>query len=450
MGLPASASFESHASDTDDLLDCIRSAINDDFTREPRGSDELSQAVGALIRRCRDRSVSELDDVVKTSISVNETAAMSAKLLFDLRHIDGEAQGIASAAEEMAASVNEVAQRGDEIKNNVRRANEACGTSEEALVATSETMTTINRALVETSGGISVVEELGSSISILAADIKKIATQTNILAINAAVEAARAGEAGRGFAVIAGEVKALSDRTATATEEIGDIVGKLHSGLSGMVTAMESSQASARDGDTTLANLRTALSKASDELNDVMANAEHIAIALEQQNEASQSVASGIGTVAMSSANALEQLENLVDCMDDAQSGVNSRLLFLGKANFPSKIVKLAQSDHVIWKRRLANMIIGREGLKADELSNHRNCRLGKWYESLRHTAIGTNADFKALEEPHAAVHQHGIEAARKFNAGNVKGALGEIDMVNAASEKVLAGLQKLESIAVD
>ena len=181
-----------------------------------------------------------------------------------------------------------------------------------------------------------------------------------------------------------------------------------------------------------------------------MANAEHIAIALEQQNEASQSVASGIGTVAMSSANALEQLENLVDCMDDAQSGVNSRLLFLGKANFPSKIVKLAQSDHVIWKRRLANMIIGREGLKADELSNHRNCRLGKWYESLRHTAIGTNADFKALEEPHAAVHQHGIEAARKFNAGNVKGALGEIDMVNAASEKVLAGLKKLESIAVD
>ena len=113
MGLPASASIESHASDTDDLLDCIRSAINDDFTREPRGSDELSQAVGALIRRCRDRSVSELDDVVKTSISVNETAAMSAKLLFDLRHIDGEAQGIASAAEEMAASVNEVAQRGD-------------------------------------------------------------------------------------------------------------------------------------------------------------------------------------------------------------------------------------------------------------------------------------------------------------------------------------------------
>lgn len=450
VGLPASVSVQSHGSETDDLLDCIRLAINDDFTHEPKGTDELSQAIAALIRRCRDRSTSELDDVVKTSISVNETAAMSAKLLYDLRHIDGEAQGIAAAAEEMAATVNEVAQHGEEIRNNVRRANQASNISEDALTETSKSMATINHALVETSAGISVVEELGTNISAIAADIRKIASQTNILAINAAVEAARAGEAGRGFAVIAAEVKALSDRTAIATQEIGDIVTRLHSGLTGMVSAMDSSRASAQNGDTALANLRTALSNASRELADVIANADHIAVALEQQKEASQSVASGIGTVAMSSGNSLEELEHLVDCMGDAQEGINSRLLYLGKANFPNKIVKLAQSDHVIWKRRLANMIIGREGLKADELSNHHNCRLGKWYDGLRHTALGSNTHFMALEAPHADVHHHGIEAARQFNSGNVKGALNEIDKVNAASEKVLAGLKLLEKLPLD
>ena len=450
MGLPASVSVQSHGSETDDLLDCIRSATNDDFTQEPKGTDELSQAIAALIRRCRDRSTAELDDVVKTSISVNETAAMSAKLLYDLRHIDGEAQGIAAAAEEMAATVNEVAQHGEEIRNNVRRANEASSISEDALTETSKSMATINHALVETSAGISVVEELGTNISAIAADIRKIASQTNILAINAAVEAARAGEAGRGFAVIAAEVKALSDRTAVATQEIGDIVTRLHSGLTGMVSAMDSSRASAQNGDTALANLRTALANASRELSDVIANADHIAVALEQQKEASQSVASGIGTVAMSSGDSLEQLEDLVDCMGDAQAGINSRLLYLGKANFPGKIVKLAQSDHVIWKRRLANMIIGREGLKANELSNHHDCRLGKWYDSLRHTALGSNSHFIALEAPHADVHHHGIEAARQFNLGNVKGALNEIDKVNTASEKVLAGLKLLERLPLD
>ena len=450
MGLAVSIDVETEFSETEDILNCITSAINDDFTREPSGSDALSQAVASLIRKCRDRSSTELDDVVKTSISVNETAAMSAKLLYDLRHIDGEAQNIATAAEEMAATVNEVAQHGDEIKNNVRRANAACTNSEEALVETSASMKTINHALVETSDGIGVVEELGTSISAIASDIRKIASQTNILAINAAVEAARAGEAGRGFAVIAQEVKALSDRTATATQEIGDIVSKLHSGLSGMVSAMDTSRASAQNGDTALANLRLALSEASAELSEVITNADHIAVALKQQKDASQSVASGIGNVAMSSGNSLEQLENLVDRMDDAQDGINARLLYLGKANFPSKIVRLAQSDHVIWKRRLANMVIGREGLKADELANHHNCRLGKWYDGLRHTALGGNSEFKALEAPHAAVHQHGIEAARMFNAGNVKGALDEIDKVNVASEKVLAGLKLLERVAID
>jgi methyl-accepting chemotaxis protein len=175
VGLPASIGVQADVSETEALLECIKSAINDDFTREPQGSDELSQSVAALIRRCRDRSSSELDDVVKTSISVNETAAMSAKLLYDLRHIDGEAQGIAAAAEEMAATVNEVAQHGEEIKNNVRRANEASSISEDALSETSASMTTINRALVETSEGIGVVEELGTSISAIAADIRKIA-----------------------------------------------------------------------------------------------------------------------------------------------------------------------------------------------------------------------------------------------------------------------------------
>jgi methyl-accepting chemotaxis protein len=450
MGLPASVAIEPPLSDMEDLLVCIKHAINNDFTHQPQGADELSRLVGQLILSCSDRSTSELDDVVKTSVSINETAAMSAKLLYDIRKIDEEAQGIAAAAEEMASTVNEVAQHGEEINNNVRRANEACERSQTVLVETSGSMETINRALVETSDGISVVEQLGSSISEIATNIRKIASQTNILAINAAVEAARAGESGKGFAVIATEVKALSDRTAVATQEIGDIVTKLHGGLSGMVSAMDTSREAARNGDAALENLRMALSKASKELSDVITNSDHISVALNQQKEASQSVASGIGTVATSSTTAREQLEGLIDCMDDAQTGINSRLQYLGKANFPSKIVKLAQSDHVIWKRRLANMIIGREGLDPRELSNHHNCRLGKWYDGLRHTAFGATPEFMAIEEPHAHVHQHGIEAARQYNSGNIKAALDEIDKVNAASEMVLRGLKQLERFPID
>lgn len=437
--------FTENDAGSGDLLACIEAAAKDDYTREPSGSDALSRAVAALIRRCRERTAVELNDIVGVSVSVNETATMSAHLLYDLRQVDEESQGIAAAADEMAATVNEMAQHGQAIVRNARRAGETCHVSTQALGETSERMQAINGALIETNERIGSIQELGASISAIAGNIKKIASQTNMLAINAAVEAARAGEAGRGFAVVAAEVKALSDRTANATLEIGNIISKLDGSLLAMVSAMSGSRASAEKGVQSLDTLRNALTTASKELDNVIANADHISVALDQQREASQSVATGIGTVAMSSVKATGQLENLIGSMEQAQGGLNSRLQFLAGATIPGKIVKLAQSDHVIWKRRLANMIIGREGLKANELADHHTCRLGKWYDGCRHTTLGHDSDFVALEDPHERVHSHGIEAVRRFNAGDIRGALRELQCVEVASEAVLGGLVRLE-----
>lgn len=429
----------------DDLLSCIEAAIEGDYMRIPAGTDPLSHAVARLIEKVQRQTSATLTDVVAVSVGVNETAVMSANLLYNFRQVDEEAQAIATAADEMVVTVREIADRGQEAARKARAAEQACASSKAALSQTGERMRTINVAVTDTNERIGSIQELSSRISDIATGIKKIASQTNMLAINAAVEAARAGDAGRGFAVVASEVKALSDRTAAATVEIGDIISKLHSGLGAMVTSMNLSRTSVTEGTQAVETLQSTLASAAVMIDEAVGNVDQIAVALEQQRASAQSVAAGIATVAGNSTKSTRDLERVIGAMDMAQSSLNKQLQQLASCTLPGKIIKLAQSDHVIWKKRLADMMIGREGLRVEELADHRNCRLGKWYQSMRGTVAGQSPAFIALDDPHCRVHQHGIDAVRLYNKGDIAGALSELACVEVASNEVLVQLRLLE-----
>ncbi|MCS6854203.1 MAG: CZB domain-containing protein [Elioraea sp.] len=97
-----------------------------------------------------------------------------------------------------------------------------------------------------------------------------------------------------------------------------------------------------------------------------------------------------------------------------------------------------------MWKRRLVAMAAGRLKLKADELADHRSCRLGKWYYGEGSRPFRCERAFAELEEPHRKVHEHGKEAARLFAEGKTDQALAEIAKVEAASDEVLRLLEEL------
>ena len=128
------------------------------------------------------------------------------------------------------------------------------------------------------------------------------------------------------------------------------------------------------------------------------------------------------------------------------QHGLGKQIGKLAELNVPDKVIKLAQSDHVLWKKRLANMIIGREGLKPEELSDHHTCRLGKWYDTVQDPKYKNNPVFQQLVDPHKLVHQHGIQSVRYFNDGKFDEALAEISKVETASKDVLSMLAELEA----
>jgi methyl-accepting chemotaxis protein len=428
-----------------DVLQQLNGLCDGDYMDKPAGDDELSQTVSRLAGLLRERAGSTMSNVVEISIRVNETACMTARLLHTFRNTDGQIQEMASTAEEMASSVVEIGRHGAQIKHSVETTGDAVASSEKALAVTTEKMDVIAKAVEQTSIEVSSIQTFAKQITEISSDIKRIAAQTNLLAINAAVEASRAGDAGRGFAVVAAEIKALSDRTTKATGEIAGIVGNLHTGVGVVVASMGASDTAVKDGNSAVQNLADAIAKVDESMTAVTGNAAHISEALKQQEIASQQIARGVAEIATNSTQSTQALERVVDAMDSAQSSLTHELAQISEVEVPNKIIKLAQSDHVIWKKRLANMMIGKAGLRAQELADHHSCRLGKWYDKVTDPELTGHPAFKKLAQPHALVHQHGIEAVRQYGAGNIQSALDHIEMVEEVSKDVLSLLRQLE-----
>lgn len=428
-----------------EALKCLRAILSGDYTVTPVVSDELTELLKNVSDQLESGAVEELGRVVNISIKVNETAIFSAEMLHNLRKMDDKSQTIAAAAEQMVYTVKEIGNYGANIATQANEAKEATQVGTSAATDAVNKMDNIATSVQDASNKVNVLSDFSRQIGNIAENIKKIADQTNLLALNATIEAARAGEAGKGFAVVAGEVKSLSGETSKATDEINSIIDNLQSEMSQILDSMNQSSEAVLSGQDAINQVTEKIENINNKILEVTSNTDNISKTLAEQAQASQEVAKGISDIAANSTNSVEGVERIVQAMNGLEILISQQIAKLAEINVPDKVIKLAQSDHVIWKKRLANMIIGHEGLKADELADHHTCRLGKWYDSVNDPKYKDNPVFKQLVGPHKLVHLHGKEAVVKYNNGDMQGALEEIKKVELASKDVLSLLAQLE-----
>ena len=429
----------------DEILLCLQALIAGDYTISVIGNGAVNDALQAFIEQLKANTMEEMSLVVKLSVQANETAIFSAQMLSNLRKVDQQAQTIAAAAEEMVATVQSISSFGDNISAQAKDAESAVDAGARASVTAVETMHHITHAVKDTVEKVNALAEFSDRIGKISADIKKIADQTNLLALNATIEAARAGEAGKGFAVVAGEVKSLATQTKRSTDEINNTIKQLQHEVQNVLVSMEGSSKAVTEGQEAINEVGRQMEKIHQRIDEVTRNTANIACTLTEQGQASQEVAKGITMIAASSSESVQGIEKIVDAMNAVETLVSAQILKLAQLNVPDKVIKLAQSDHVLWKKRLANMIIGREGLKAEELADHHTCRLGKWYDHVEDPKYRNNPVFQKLIEPHELVHKHGIQSVHYYNDGKLEEALQEIAKVELASKDVLSMLAELE-----
>jgi hypothetical protein len=155
---------------------------------------------------------------------------------------------MAAGVEELAVSINILSDNARSTDSSVRETRELASQGREASGAAVSQMANIEQAVADAAGQIEHLGEASRQISSVVSVIREVADQTNLLALNAAIEAARAGEQGRGFAVVADEVRKLAERTAASTQEISRVVDSIQSGAGEAIAGMHAARGRVGEG----------------------------------------------------------------------------------------------------------------------------------------------------------------------------------------------------------
>ncbi|AKH22173.1 hypothetical protein AAY24_09545 [Sedimenticola thiotaurini] len=349
--------------------------------------EEENQRLSREVEQCRAELAARDEELDRLRATAGREAQLDQLMRFEnenlklgLVDIQGNLAGSVSAAKHSLAGFGAISGEIETLVNHIQQ-----------ITADLDTLSAVSARSGES---VSDMSSRAGEISSILALIKGIAEQTNLLALNAAIEAARAGEQGRGFAVVADEVRGLADKTQSAITEINDVIQTMQD------------------------NVRSV-------------------------SQASVQVIEMVGKVASAVTGFQQDLGKM-------GGGMQSYFEDLNKMT-DSVFLSLAKLDHVLWK--VNTYLSVNMNAPAFDFVDHHNCRLGKWfYEGEGKEFFSHSSYYQQIEEPHSVVHQ-GTKGVFELLGGeqrNYPALLQAFEVMEQNSHQVFEMLDRVEADVLD
>ena len=355
-----------------------------------------------------------------------------------------------NSSQELGDSIINIQESASSIRNNSRDIMDTTHTCIKQLGDSIRIIDDSSAQIEQINGQIADFKEKALQINGIVDVVKKLASKSSLLALNASIEAARAGEAGRGFSVVASQMQELASNTSTSAGSITQYVGELMSGVENLVNSVQSATVCLRSGNEEIHNSVESVDAMSRQIAFIVEKIDLINEEIRNQSGLTQSFVKAVETLdanyetlsgeCVDTGVHLYHISRSIDSIRTKMARGTSRL-------FPQDWLSVYDVDHLIFTWRLYNNLAGFETLKISQLNNPKGCKFVKWATSLTDRRVTGSREFRQAVSCHEELHSCACASWEANDRGDREEALRHFQQALETYGRFAAAVSSLKKL---